>query len=233
MDNKSNGKLIALAIGGAVLMGALFFGVSFLTGYKVPAENISAFFAPLSSFTGWFMLIFCASLIIMVLGKMSSRMSDRWFLSFPLGSLGLVALLFVILWIWPSGFLLPSAGRTMTVDDKYIRSVPQLTAFLDGDTDFEKATKESLEKAAADEAAAAAAAPASGETASIDFDAAKAVVDNKCNKCHTLDSVKDKMKKYIKQGETEKILVTMKIVPNSGITDADVKQMIPWFDAKY
>ena len=230
MDNKSNGKLIALAIGGAVLMGALFFGVSFLTGYKVPAENISALTTPLSSFTGWFMLIFCASLIIMVLGKMSSRISDRWFLSFPLGSLGLVALLFVILWIWPSGFLHPSAGRTTTVDDKYIRSVPQLTAFLDGDTDFEKATKESLEKAAAEAAATPA---AGGETASIDFDAAKTLVDNKCNKCHTLDSVKDKMKKYIKQGETEKIVVTMKVVPNSGITDADVKQMVPWFDAKY
>lgn len=39
MDNNSNGKLIALAIGGAVIMGALFFGVSFLTGYQLPAEN--------------------------------------------------------------------------------------------------------------------------------------------------------------------------------------------------
>ena len=37
MDNKSNGKLIAVALGGALLMGSLFFGLSFLTGYKVPA----------------------------------------------------------------------------------------------------------------------------------------------------------------------------------------------------
>mgnify|MGYP000237962714 CR=1 FL=1 len=116
MDNKSNGKLIALAIGGAVLMGALFFGVSFLTGYQVPAKNISSLTTPLSSFTGWFLLIFCASIIIMVLGKMSSRISDRWFLSFPLGALGLVALLFIILWVRPSGFLLPTTGRTTTLD---------------------------------------------------------------------------------------------------------------------
>jgi len=154
----------------------------------------------------------------------------RWFLSFPLGALGLVALLFIILWVRPSGFLLPTTGRTTTLEGKSIRSVPQLTAFLEGDTDFEKATKESLEKAAAEAAAAPA---AGGETASIDFDAAKTLVDTKCNKCHTLDSVKDKMKKYIKQGETEKIVLTMKVVPNSGITDADVKQMVPWFNAKY
>ncbi|MBM3162833.1 MAG: cytochrome C [Chlorobi bacterium] len=231
MDNKSNGKLIALAIGGAVVMGALFFGVSFLTGYKVPAENISTLLTPLSSFAGWFMLIFCASIIIMTLGKMSSRISDRWVLSFPLGALGLVALLFIILWIRPSGFLLPTTGRTTTLEGKAIRSVPQLTAFLNGDVDFENATKESLEKAAAEAAAAPPA--AGGETASIDFDAAKALVDTKCNKCHTLDSVKDKMKKYIKQGETEKIVLTMKAVPNSGITDADVKQFVSWFNAKY
>lgn len=233
MDNKSNGKLIALAIGGAVLMGALFFGVSFLTGYKVPAENISSVLTPLRSFSGWFLLIFCASLIIMTLGKMSSRISDKWFLSFPLGALGIVALMFIILWIRPSGFLLPTTGRTTTLEGQSIRSVSQLTAFLEGDADFVNATKASLEKAAADEAAAAAAAPASGETASIDFDAAKKLVDTKCNKCHTLDSVKDKMKKYIKQGETEKIVLTMKAVPNSGITDADVKQFVPWFNAKY
>jgi photosystem P840 reaction center cytochrome c551 len=233
MDNKSNGKLIALAIGGAVLMGALFFGVSFLTGYKVPAENISTFLTPLKSFTGWFMLIFCASLIIMALGKMSARISDRWFLSFPLGALGIVAFMFIVLWIRPSGFLLPTTGRTTTLEGQSIRSVPQLTAFLEGDQDFENATRESLEKAAADEAASAAAAPASGETASIDFDAVKPVFESKCSKCHSVESITDKLRKYIKQGETEKIVLEMKAVPNSGITNADVKQIVPYIENRF
>ncbi|MGB7511723.1 MAG: photosystem P840 reaction-center cytochrome c-551, partial [Pelodictyon phaeoclathratiforme] len=114
MDNKSNGKLVALAAGGAVLMGALFFGLSFLTGYTLPAANLSEALTPLSSFAGWFLLIFCSSLIIMGLGKMSARISSKWFLSFPLSIIAIVAVMFASLWFRPSGILMSTTGRTVT-----------------------------------------------------------------------------------------------------------------------
>ena len=213
MDNKSNGKLIALAIGGAVVMGALFFGVSFLTGYKVPAENISTVLTPLRSFTGWFMLIFCASLIIMTLGKMSSRISDRWFLSFPLCALGLVALLFIVLWIRPSGFLLPTTGRTTTLDGKYIRTVSELTAFL--------------------------AKPAEGGNvpkapAGFDFEAVKSLTTGRCNKCHTLDSVQDALRtKYKKTGKLDIVVKRMQAYPSSGITVEEADNIMIYLNEKF
>lgn len=213
MDNKSNGKLIALAIGGAVLMGALFFGVSFLTGYQVPAKNISSLTTPLSSFTGWFLLIFCASIIIMVLGKMSSRISDRWFLSFPLGALGLVALLFIILWVRPSGFLLPTTGCTTTLDGQYIRTVKDLTAFLAkpaGGGNIPKAPE------------------------GFDFDAIKSLTDARCNRCHTLDSVQDALRtKYKKTGQLDVVVIRMQKYPNSGITEAEANDIIVYLNEKF
>ena len=213
MDNKSNGKLIALAIGGAVLMGALFFGVSFLTGYKVPAENISSVLTPLRSFSGWFLLIFCASLIIMTLGKMSSRISDKWFLSFPLGALGIVALMFVILWIRPSGILLPTTGRTTTLDGKSIRTVEELTVFLSKPAEGGNVPK----------------APAG-----FDFDAVKSLADARCNKCHTLDSVQDALRtKYKKTGKLDVVVNRMQAYPSSGITVDEAKNIMIYLNEKY
>lgn len=213
MDNKSNGKLIALAIGGAVLMGALFFGVSFLTGFKVPAENISSVLTPLRSFSGWFLLIFCASLIIMTLGKMSSRISDKWFLSFPLGALGIVALMFIILWIRPSGFLLPTTGRTTTLDGKYIRTVTELNAFLSKPAEGGNVPK----------------APDG-----FDFAAVKSLTVGKCNKCHTLDSVQDALRtKYKKTAKVDIVVNRMQSYPNSGITPDEAKNIMIYINEKF
>ncbi len=213
MDNKSNGKLIALAIGGAAVMGTLFFGVSFLTGYKVPAENISVILTPLSSFAGWFTLIFCASLIIMGLGKMSARISDKWFLSFPLSILAIVAVMFLSLWLRPSGILRSTTGRTTTVEGKYIRSVSELTAFL--------------------------AKPSAGVTiakapAGFDFDGAKTLANSRCNKCHTLDSVQDALRtKYKKVGKTDVVVNRMQSNPGSGITVDEAKTITIYLNEKF
>lgn len=127
---------------------------------------------------GWFLLIFLASLIIWGLGRMSSRISDRWFLSFPLSIFVIVAVMFVSLEVvWEK-------GRTTTVDGKYIRTVRQLDAFNDGE-DFEniedQPVEEVVEVAAPDEdvlvagpqdaaeavAAAATAAAAAGEEVAV------------------------------------------------------------------
>ena len=207
MDNKSNGKLIALAIGGAVLMGALFFGVSFLTGYALPAKTISPILTPLRSFMGWFMLIFCASLIIMGIGKMSSAISDKWFLSFPLSIFVIVMVMFFSLRVyWEQ-------GRTTTVDGKYIRSVSQLKEFLNkpaGVSDVPPAP------------------------AGFDFAAGKTLVDNRCNKCHTLDSVQDLFRtKYKKTGQVNLIVKRMQGFPGSGISDDDAKTIGIWLHEKF
>ncbi|NTV01706.1 MAG: photosystem P840 reaction-center cytochrome c-551 [Chlorobiaceae bacterium] len=207
MDNKSNGKLIALAIGGAVLMGAMFFGVSFLTGYAVPAKTISPILTPLRSFMGWFLLIFCASLIIMGLGKMSSAISDKWFLSFPLSIFVIVMVMFFSLRVyWEQ-------GRTTTVDGKYIRTVAELNDFL------------------AKPAAVSDVPPA---PAGFDFAAAKGLTDNRCNKCHTLDSVKDLLNtKYKKTGKVNLIVKRMQGFPGSGISDDDVTAIGIWLHEKF
>lgn len=211
MDNKSNGKLIAVALGGAVLMGALFFGLSFLTGYKVPAENISVFLTPLRSFAGWFLLIFCASLIIMGLGKMSARISDKWFLSFPLSIIAIIAVMFALLWLRPSGILLSTTGRTTTLDGKYIRSVKELTAFL--------------EKPAAN---------VTPVPPGFDFAAAKTLTDGRCNKCHTLASVQDAFRtKYKKVGKTAVVVTRMQTNAGSGITPEEAKTIIVYLDNKF
>jgi photosystem P840 reaction center cytochrome c551 len=206
MDNKSNGKLIALAIGGAVLMGALFFGVSFLTGY-VPAPNHSVILTPLRSFMGWFLLIFCASLIIMGIGKMSSAISDKWFLSFPLSIFVIVMVMFFSLRVyWEQ-------GRTTTLEGKYIRSVEELNNFLNKP------------------AATSDVPPA---PAGFDFAAAKSLVDNRCNKCHTLDSVQDLLRtKYKKTGQVNVIVKRMQGFPGAGITDDEAKTIGIWLYEKF
>ncbi len=262
MDNNSNGKLIALAIGGAVIMGALFFGVSFLTGYQLPAENFSPVLTPLKSFMGWFLLIFLASLIIWGLGRMSSRISDRWFLSFPLSIFVIVAVMFVSLEVvWEK-------GRTTTVDGKYIRTVRQLDAFNDGE-DFEniedQPVEEVVEVAAPDEdvlvagpqdaaeavAAAATAAAAAGEevavveapvaevapvTVALSGDAlaeAEKTFQRRCTRCHAIVAVENKLAEYKKKGQTEKIVLEMKAVPNSGIRKKDVPVLVDYINAIY
>ncbi|NTU57616.1 MAG: photosystem P840 reaction-center cytochrome c-551 [Chlorobiaceae bacterium] len=206
MDNKSNGKLIALAIGGAALMGALFFCVSFLTGY-VPAPNTIPALVPLKSFMGWFLLIFCASIIIMGLGKMSSAISDKWFLSFPLSIFVIVMVMFFSLRVyWEK-------GRTTTMDGKYIRTVAELKDFL------------------AKPSATSDVPPA---PAGFDFAAAKTLVDSRCNKCHTLDSVQDLFRtKYKKTGQVNLIVKRMQGFPGSGITDDDAKAVGIWLHEKY
>jgi photosystem P840 reaction center cytochrome c551 len=213
MDNKSNGKLIAVALGGALLMGSLFFGLSFLTGYKVPAENISAVLTPLSSFAGWISLITGASLIIMGLGKMSARISDKWFLSFPLSIIAIVAVMFALLWLRPSGILLSTTGRTTTEDGKYIRSVKELTAFLEK--------------------------PAAGAKnhpvpAGFDFAASKTLTDGRCNKCHTLSSVQDAFRtKYKKTGKVEVVVNRMQTNAGSGITPDEAKEIVIYLENKF
>jgi len=212
MDNKSNVKLIALAICGAALMGAAFYGLSFLTGYQVPAPNISADLTPLRSFAGWFMLIFCASLIIRTLGRMSSRISDRWFLSFPLGALGIVLLMFVVLWLRPSGILLSTTGRTTTVDGNYIRSVEELKAFQS------KAILSPNVPVA---------------PAGFDFNAAKTTWQQRCNKCHTFDSVSDVFKsKYKKTGKIDIVVKRMADYPTSDITPEESKNIMMYLNEK-
>ena len=213
MDNKSNGKLIAVALGGALLMGSLFFGLSFLTGYKVPAENISAVLTPLSSFAGWISLITGASLIIMGLGKMSARISDKWFLSFTLSIIAIVAVMFALLWLRPSGILLSTTGRTTTEDGKYIRSVKELTAFLEK--------------------------PAAGAKnhpvpAGFDFAASKTLTDGRCNKCHTLSSVQDAFRtKYKKTGKVEVVVNRMQTNAGSGITPDEAKEIVIYLENKF
>ncbi|AAM72864.1 MAG TPA: cytochrome c [Chlorobaculum sp.] len=206
MDKNSNGKLIALAVGGAVLMGALFFSVSFLTGY-IPAPNHSAILTPLRSFMGWFLLIFCASIIIMGLGKMSSAISDKWFLSFPLSIFVIVMVMFLSLRVyWEK-------GRTTTVDGKYIRTTAELKEFLNKP------------------AATSDVPPA---PAGFDFDAAKKLVDVRCNKCHTLDSVADLFRtKYKKTGQVNLIVKRMQGFPGSGISDDDAKTIGIWLHEKF
>jgi len=206
MDNKSNGKLIALAVGGAVLMGALFFSVSFLTGYA-PAPNSIPALVPLKSFMGWFLLIFCASLIIMGLGKMSGAISDKWFLSFPLSIFVIVMVMFFSLRLYWEG------GRTTTLDGKSIRSVEQLSEFLNKP------------------AATSDIAPA---PEGFDFNAAKTLTDNRCNKCHTLDSVADLFRtKYKKTGQVKLIVKRMQGFPGAGISDAEVDSISIWLNEKF
>jgi photosystem P840 reaction center cytochrome c551 len=206
MEKKSNGKLIALAIGGAVLMGALFFSVSFLTGY-IPAPNHSALLTPLRSFMGWFLLIFCASLVIMGIGKMSGAISDKWFLSFPLSIFVIVMVMFFSLRVyWEQ-------GRTTTVDGKYIRTVTELKEFLN-----KPAAKSDVPPA----------------PAGFDFAAAKSLVDTRCNKCHTLDSVSDLFRtKYKKTGQVALIVKRMQGFPGSGISDDDATTIEFWLHEKF
>ena len=198
MDNKSNGKLLALAAGGAVLMGSFFFGVSFFTGFEVPAKNFSSIITPLKSFGGWLTLICFASAVIMGLGKMSSRISSKWFLSFPLSIIAIVAVMFASLWFVPGGILRSNSGqanlgRTSMMDGSSIRSVDQLKAWLE---------KPIL-------SANVPVAPPG-----FDFPGAKALWTAKCNVCHSQLSTMDVLKsKYKKRG---KIDVVVKLMQEKG-----------------
>ncbi|MEI7824861.1 MAG: photosystem P840 reaction-center cytochrome c-551 [Chlorobiaceae bacterium] len=201
MDNKSNGKLAALAVGGAVLMGASFFGLSFLTGYKLPADTLSPFLTPLRSFAGWISLILFASLVIMGLGKMSARISDKWFLSFPLSIIAIVALMFVSLWLRPSGLLRSTTGRTTTLDGKYIRSIAELKAYL--------------EKPVLSPGVPLA-------PPGFNFKAAQDLWTAKCNICHTQLSTMDALKsKYKKKGKIDIVVKSMEAKAGGMITPAD------------
>jgi photosystem P840 reaction center cytochrome c551 len=201
MDNKSNGKLAALAAGGAVLMGASFFGLSFLTGYTLPAPNLNEYLTPLRSFAGWISLITFASLVIMGLGKMSARISDKWFLSFPLSIILIVAVMFASLWFRPSGILRSNTGRTTMLDGKYIRSVSELKAYL--------------EKPVLSPGVPLA-------PPGFDFKAAEGLWVAKCNICHTQLSVIDVLKsKYKKTGKIDVVVKSMEDKAGGMITPAD------------
>ncbi len=210
MDNKSNGKLAALAVGGAVSMCALFFGVSFLTGYKLPAETLSPFITPLRSFAGWISLITFASLVIMGLGKMSSKISSKWFLSFPLSILAIVAVMFASLWFRPSGLLMSTTGRTVTVDGKYIRSIAELKAYL------EKPVLSANVPVA---------------PPGFDFKAAKDLWTAKCNICHSQASTMDAFKtKYKKTGKIDIVVNSMEQKAGGLITPADAKTIMQFLN---
>ena len=198
MDNKSNGKLAALAAGSAASMGVLFFGVSFLTGYKLPAANLSQLLTPLSSFAGWISLITFASLVIMGFGKMSARISSKWFLSFPLSIIAIVAVMFASLGLRPSGILHSTTGRTVTVDGKYIRSIAELKAYL------EKPVVSANVPVA---------------PPGFDFLAAKSLWTAKCNVCHSQESTMDAFKtKYKKTGKIDVIVKRMELSAGGAIT---------------
>ena len=210
MDNKSNGKLAALAVGGAVSMGALFFAVSFVTGYKLPAANLNEYLTPLRSFAGWISLITFASLVIMGLGKMSSRISSKWFLSFPLSILAIVAVMFASLWFRPSGLLMSTTGRTVTVDGKYIRSIAELKAYL------EKPVLSANVPVA---------------PPGFDFKAAKDLWTAKCNICHSQASTMDAFKtKYKKTGKIDIVVNSMEQKAGGLITPADAKTIMQFLN---
>ncbi len=213
MDNKSNGKLLALAAGGALLMGSLFFGLSFITGYEVPAPNISAILTPLKSFGGWIALICFASLVIMGLGKMSARINDKWFLSFPLTIIIIVAAMFGSVWLLPNGLVgRTESGRTTLKDGTYIRSVDEWTAFL--------------------------AKPVYSPNVPLappgfDFNGAKALWEQRCNKCHTQASTMDVLRtKYKKTGKIDIIVTRMLQQPGSGITPEDGAIIMKYLNEK-
>jgi len=212
MDKKSNGKLLAVAVGSSVLMGTFFLGLSFLTDYKLPAENLSGIITPLSSFAGWLALIVFASLTIMGLGKMSARISDKWFLSFPLTIIAIVAVMFASLWFRPSGLLMSTTGRTVTMDGKYIRSTAELTEYM---------SKPVL----------SANVPKAPE--GFDFNAAKDLWTAKCNTCHTMGSVMDAFKtKYKKTGKIDVIVNRMQATPGSGISVDEAKNIMMYMNEK-
>jgi photosystem P840 reaction center cytochrome c551 len=149
----------------------------------------------------------------MGLGKMSSRISDKWFLSFPLSIIAIVAVMFALLWLRPSGILLSTTGRTTTEDGKYIRSVKELTAFL--------------EKPAAN-------IKAHPVPAGFDFAAAKTLTDGRCNKCHTLASVQDAFRtKYKKTGKVDVVVNRMQTNAGSGITPDEAKTIVLYLENKF
>lgn len=198
-----------------LLMGSFFFGLSFLTGYKLPAETLSPFLTPLSSFAGWITLLCFASLVIMGLGKMSSRISSKWFLSFPLSIIAIVAVMFASLWFVPGGILRSNSGRanigrTYLVDGSSIRSVDQLKAWLE---------KPVLSKNVP-------LAPPG-----FDFLSAKALWTAKCNICHTQLSVMDVLKsKYKKNGKIDVVVLSMEAKAGGMITPEDSKTIMIWLN---
>ncbi|MCG8344005.1 MAG: photosystem P840 reaction-center cytochrome c-551 [Chlorobiales bacterium] len=249
MENQSNGKLIALAIGGAVLMGVLFYVSSLLTGFQTPAENISPVLTPLKSFMGWFLLIFFSSLIIWGLGKMSARVSDKWVISMPVSIFIIVTVMFISLEVvWEK-------GRTTTMEGKYIRTVKQLDAFNEGE-DFENiedqpAGEEVVEEVAVieeevvgedgvvteiEETVAVVeetVAPEQVALAGEELAAAEKLFQRKCTMCHAVKAVEVKLGEFVKKGQTEKIVLDMKAVPNSGIRKKDVPTLIQYINQHY
>ena len=249
MENQSNGKLIALAIGGAVLMGVLFYVSSLLTGFQTPAENISPVLTPLKSFMGWFLLIFFSSLIIWGLGKMSARVSDKWVISMPVSIFIIVTVMFISLEVvWEK-------GRTTTMEGKYIRTVKQLDAFNEGE-DFENiedqpAGEEVVEEVAVieeevvgedgvvteiEETVAVVeetVAPEQVALAGEELAAAEKMFRRKCTMCHAVKAVEVKMGEYVKKGQTEKLVLDMKAVPNSGIRKKDVPTLVQYINQHY
>ncbi len=223
MDNQSNGKLIALAIGGAVLMGVLFYVSSLLTGFQTPAENISPVLTPLKSFMGWFLLIFFASLIIWGLGKMSARVSDRWVISMPVSIFIIVTVMFISLEVvWEK-------GRTTTMEGKYIRTVRQLDAFNEGE-DFENIEDQPEGAVAAkDEELVIEEVVYAGE----ELAAAEKLFERKCTKCHAIKAVEVKLGEYRKKGNALKVVMDMKAVPNSGILKKDIPMLVNYINQVY
>ncbi len=224
-ENKSSAVLIVLAIVGAALMGGLFYVSSLLTGFQVPAENISPVLTPLKSFMGWFLLIFFSSLIIWGLGKMSARVSDRWVVSMPVTIFVIVTLMFISLEVvWEK-------GRTTTVDGKWIRTVKQLDAFNEGE-DFEDLA--ALEAKAAAPAEESIMEPVEEVVlAGEELADAEKLFERKCTRCHAVKAVEVKLREFRKKGETQKVVVDMKAVPNSGISKKDIPALVNYINQTY
>ena len=51
--------------------------------------------------------------------------------------------------------------------------------------------------------------------------------------CHAVKAVEVKMGEYVKKGQTEKLVLDMKAVPNSGIRKKDVPTLVQYINQHY
>lgn len=215
MDNSKN-KLLAVPLLGAVFFLVLFFLVSLATGYK-PYSEAASVFSVLRTVFGWLGLFAFASFVIVMFGRMSQLITSGWFIGILGGAVVAVG--------GSAIFLFSAAGpRTTTVDGKSIRSVKQLTAFLEGGT----AAIDAAENPNAQQGDAAAP-KVTGEAAQY-----AGLFEKKCNSCHPFKSVASKFTtKYVAQGKIADAVEMMRSMPNSGITKQDAEHIVTYLTAAY
>ncbi|WP_341830664.1 MULTISPECIES: photosystem P840 reaction-center cytochrome c-551 [Prosthecochloris] len=96
----------------------------------------------------------------------------------------------------------------------------------------EAATAPAVEEGAVVEAPAEAA----PVTVALSGDAlaeAEKTFQRRCTRCHAIVAVENKLAEYRKKGQTEKIVLEMKAVPNSGIRKKDVPVIVDYINASY